>query len=143
MRIPLPLVALTALLGCSRGGAPRTAEPLHNFTGVWAGDAGPNLAALKFGAKIEIQDDAGTISGEFFNEDPQKPGVYLPTGEIHGTRDGGTLFLVTGRVADMGDAGKLYPQFLLLNYDGERLMGFRRLQLPGRPVVDEYLILHK
>lgn len=139
-------ILLAALSGCSRGrGAPPvppTPTLPKNFSGVWAGDAGPDLAALKFGAKIEIQDDGGAISGEFFNEDPEHPGVYLPTGQIRGTRDGGVLYLSTG-VTDMGDAGKLEPQFLLLSYDGQRLVGVRRLRLPGRPVVNEYLILTK
>jgi hypothetical protein len=123
--------------------SPTAATVPMNFSGVWAGDAGPNLAALKFGAKIEIQEDGGAISGEFFNEDPEKPGVYLPTGQIQGTRDGGTLFLMSGRVADLGDAGTLQPQLLLLTYDGEKLVGLRRLQLPGRPLVNEYLILRR
>jgi hypothetical protein len=135
-----------ALSGCTRGGppaAPTTPTFPASFTGVWAGDAGPNLAALKFGAKIEIQEDGGGISGEFFNEDPERPGVYLPTGQIQGTRDGGTLFLTTGTAVDMGDAGTLGPQLLILSYDGKRLVGLRRLQLPGRPVVNEYLVLQR
>jgi hypothetical protein len=147
MTAHLRLAALfVALCGCTRE-RPATvstaaAVPV-SFSGVWAGDAGPNPAALKFGAKIEIQEDGGAISGEFFNEDPEKPGVYLPTGQIQGTRDGGTLFLMSGRVADLGDGGTLQPLLLLLTYDGEKLVGLRQLQLPGRPLVNEYLILRK
>ncbi len=140
------LASVLALSGCTRSGPPGVPTPPVppvSFSGVWAGDAGPNLAALKFGAKIEIQEDGGSISGEFFNEDPERPGVYLPTGAIHGTRDGGTLFLTTGAAVDMGDAGMLGPQFLILSYDGRRLVGLRRLQLPGRPVVNEYLVLQR
>jgi hypothetical protein len=139
-------VALLGLAACTRDGSsasPSTSAPPANFSGVWSGDAGPNLNALKFGAKIEIREDGGSISGEFFNEDPEKPGVYLPTGQIQGTRDGGTLFLMTGAVLDLGDAGTLQPQLLLLSYEGGRLVGVRRLQLPGRPVVNEYLILRR
>jgi hypothetical protein len=147
MRFSLRLAVLfAALCGCTRANPPVShtagAAPV-NFTGVWAGDAGPNLAALKFGAKIEILEDGGAISGEFFNEDPERPGVYLPTGQIQGTRDGGTLFLMSGRLVDMGDGGTLEPQLLLLTYDGEKLVGLRRLQLPGRPLVNEYLILRR
>jgi hypothetical protein len=147
MRLRLPvLVAIGLLSGCSSGGSSTTARasdlPL-DFSGVWSGDAGPNLAALKFGAKIEIREDGGSISGEFFNEDPGKPGVYLPTGQIQGKRDGGLLLLTTGTFTNMGDAGTLEPQVLLLNYEGGKLVGLRRLQLPGRPVVNEYLILRK
>lgn len=147
MRTPLPVaLAFLVLGGCTRGssstGASTPTLPT-DFSGVWAGDAGPNLSALKFGAKIEIQEDGGSISGEFFNEDPEKPGVYLPTGHIRGTRDGGTLYLTSGAVTDLGDAGTLQPQLLLLNYDGSRLVGLRRLQLPGRPAVNEYLILRR
>jgi hypothetical protein len=140
------LVALGLLSGCSNGGssaASRAPEFPADFSGVWSGDAGPNLAALKFGAKIEIREDGGSISGEFFNEDPGKPGVYLPTGQIVGQRDGGLLLLTTGTFTDMGDGGNLEPQVLLLNYEGGKLVGLRRLQLPGRPVVNEYLILRK
>jgi hypothetical protein len=142
----LVLVALGVAPACSSGtsSTPALGPALPtDFSGVWAGDAGPNLSALKFGAKIEIREDAGSISGEFFNEDPAKPGVYLPTGQIQGRRDGGTLLLTTGTVADMGDAGTLQPQLLLLQYEGGKLVGVRRLQLPGRPVVNEYLILGK
>lgn len=147
MTAPIRLaVLLVALGGCTRGSpatsAPAPAVPI-NFSGVWAGDAGPNPASLKFGAKIEIQEDGGTISGEFFNEDPEKPGVYLATGQIRGMRDGGTLFLMSGRVADLGDGGTLQPLPLLLTYDGEKLVGLRQLQLPGRPLVNEYLILRR
>ena len=102
------LASVLVLSGCTRSGPPGVPTPPVppvSFSGVWAGDAGPNLAALKFGAKIEIQEDGGSISGEFFNEDPERPGVYLPTGSIQGTRDGGTLFLTTGAAVDMGDAG--------------------------------------
>jgi hypothetical protein len=143
--IPL-LAAVLVLSGCTRSSppsAPTPSGPPASFSGVWVGDAGPNLAALKFGAKIEIQEDAGTISGEFFNEDPERPGVYMPTGRIEGTRDGGTLFLSTGSAFDMGDAGVLGPQLLILSYDKGRLVGLRRLQLPGRPVVNEYLVLQR
>jgi hypothetical protein len=140
------LAAVFVLSGCTRSGPPgppTPPSPPASFSGVWAGDAGPNLATLKFGAKIELQEDGGSISGEFFNEDPEKPGVYLPTGQIRGTRDGGTLFLTTGTAVDMGDAGTLGPQLLILRYDGRRLVGLRRLQLPGRPVVNEYLVLQR
>ena len=139
-------VVLLALSACTRGGpppGPSTPALPKDFSGIWAGDAGPNLAALKFGAKIEIREDGGAVSGEFFNEDPEHPGVYLPTGQIHGARDGGVLYLSTGTVTDMGDAGKLEPQLLILSYDGTKLVGVRRLQLPGRPVVNEYLILRR
>lgn len=147
MKQAIPLMAtLLVLSGCTRSsppGAQAAAAPPASFSGVWAGDAGPNLAALKFGAKIEIQEDGGAISGEFFNEDPERPGVYMPTGRIEGTRDGGTLFLTTGSAFDMGDAGMLGPQLLILSYDGRKLVGLRRLQLPGRPVVNEYLVLQR
>jgi hypothetical protein len=139
------LVAFGLLSGCSSGGptVSRAPDLPADFSGVWAGDAGPNLAALKFGAKIEIREDGGSISGEFFNEEPGKPGVYLPTGQIQGKRDGGLLLLTAGSFTDMGDGGKLEPQVLLLNYEGGKLVGLRRLQLPGRPVLNEYLILRK
>jgi hypothetical protein len=140
------VAALLGLAACTRdssSASTSTSALPANFSGVWAGDAGPNLNALKFGAKIEIREDGGSISGEFFNEDPEKPGVYLPTGQIQGTRDGGTLFLMTGAVLDMGDAGSLQPQLLLLTYEGGKLVGVRRLQLPRRPVVNEYLILRR
>jgi len=116
---------------------------VFNFTGVWSGDAGPDPNSLKFQAKIEIEDDGGTISGEFFNEDPQKPGLYLRTGQIRGTRDGGMLVLTSGTAVDLPDAGRLEPQPLLLTYQAGLLIGVRVLQAPGRPPVNEYLILHK
>ncbi len=114
-----------------------------DFSGVWAGDAGPDQSALKFQAKIEIAEDAGNISGEFFNEDPQQPGVYRRTGQIRGTRDGGMLLLTAGSFIETPDAGMLQPQQLTLSYDGGFLVGVRVLQLPGRPAVNEYLLLHK
>ncbi len=138
----LLLLAALVLPGCKRYNSSTSSLPT-NFSGVWAGDAGPDLNALKFGAKIEIREDGGSISGEFFNEDPEKPGVYLPTGQIQGTRDGWTLFLTTGGVTDLGDGGTLQPQMLLLSYDGNKLVGLRKLQLPGRHVVNEYLILRR
>jgi hypothetical protein len=142
----LAVLAVT-LLGCTRGSGPPPGPPIptlpKDFSGVWTGDAGPDLSALKFGAKVEIQEDGGVISGEFFNEDPEHPGVYLPTGQIRGTRDGGILYLSTGTTFELADGGKLEPQLLILSYDGVRLVGVRRLQLPGRPVVNEYLILKK
>ena len=146
MKRTIPLLAVLLLAGCTRGGSTGASAPPvlpPNFTGVWTGDAGPNLLALKFGARIEIQEDGGAISGEFFNEDPERPGVYMPTGRIQGTRDGGTLFLTTGSALDMGDGGVLGPQLLLLSYDGGKLVGVRRLQLAGRPPVNEYLVLHR
>lgn len=146
MKRTLPLLAVLVVAGCTRGGSPGASAPPvlpTNFTGVWTGDAGPDLRALKFGARIDIQEDGGAISGEFFNEDPKHPGVYMPTGKIQGTRDGGTLFLTSGTTVDMGDGGVLGPQLLLLSYDGGRLVGVRRLQLAGRPVVNEYLVLHR
>jgi hypothetical protein len=140
------LTAVFALSGCTRSGPPTPAAAPAlpaSFSGIWTGDAGPNLAALKFGARMEIEEDGGAITGEFFNEDPEKHGVYLPTGQIRGTRDAGMLFLTTGTAVDLGDGGALEPQLLLLNYDGQKLVGVRRLQLPGRPVVNEYLILRR
>lgn len=140
------VLALGLLEACSKGTSSTPAlEPFlpADFSGVWSGDAGPNLAALKFGARIEIREDGGTISGEFFNEDPEKPGVYRPTGEIRGTRDGGLLLLTAGNVIDLSDGGRIEPQLLLLNYEGGKLVGFRKLQLPGRPALNEYLILRK
>jgi hypothetical protein len=137
--------AFLLVLGCTRGSPPPTPPTSlpNDFSGVWAGDAGPNLANLKFGAKIAIADDAGAISGEFFNEDPQRPGVYLPTGQIRGVRDGGVFYLTAGTATDLGDAGKLEPQLLLLRYEDGKLVGLRRLQLEGRPAVNEYLILRR
>jgi hypothetical protein len=138
------LLGCILICGCPGSQSPAsTPPPPVNFSGVWAGDAGPDINALKFGAKIVIQEDAGAVSGEFFNEDPAKPGVYLPTGQIKGSRDGGTLYLTAGGFTDLGDAGTLEPQLLLLNFDGTKLVGVRRLQLPGRPVVNEYLILRR
>ncbi len=135
-------IALGVLSGCPPGSSP-TSDATLNFSGVWAGDAGPNPSDLKFQAKIEILDDAGTISGEFFNEDPEKPGVYLRTGQIRGARDGGVLLLTSGTTIDTPDAGRLEPQPLTLTYDGGFLVGVRVLQLQGRPPVNEYLLLRK
>ena len=138
------LVPVCITLGVLSGCPPSSSTPSElNFSGVWAGDAGPNPSDLKFQAKIEILDDAGTISGEFFNEDPEKPGVYLRTGQIHGTRDGGMLLLTSGTSMDTPDAGRLEPQPLTLSYDGGFLVGARVLRLEGRPPVNEYLLLRK
>ncbi|MGO9829163.1 MAG: hypothetical protein ACLPJH_03415 [Myxococcaceae bacterium] len=141
---PWLLLAVALVLGvcASCFSKPKSDQPLE-LSGVWAGDAGPDPSALKFQAKIEIQEDAGNISGEFFNEDPEKPGVYLRTGQIRGTRDGGTLLLTAGSFIETPDAGTLRPQQLTLSYDAGFLVGVRVLQLPGRPPVNEYLRLHR
>ena len=141
----LPLgVALAALAGCSKSSSPPPSAPeTLNFSGVWAGDAGPDPSALKFYAKIEIEDDAGIVSGEFLNEDPEHPGVYLRTGRIRGRREGGRLLLTAGSFIETPDAGRLEPQQLTLSYDGGFLVGARVLQLEGHPAVNEYLRLKK
>ncbi|MGO9064052.1 MAG: hypothetical protein ACLQIH_04835 [Myxococcaceae bacterium] len=138
--LQLAVLVLSCCASCSS--KPKSGLPL-DFSGVWAGDAGPDQSALKFQAKIEIAEDAGNISGEFFNEDPQQPGVYRRTGQIRGTRDGGMLLLTAGSFIETPDAGMLQPQQLTLSYDGGFLVGVRVLQLPGRPAVNEYLLLHK
>jgi hypothetical protein len=122
-----------------------TAAPVFpsSFSGVWAGDAGPSGGALKFGAKVVLHDEAGAISGEFFNENPTKPGVYLPTGQIHGTREGGTLQLMSGVHTELPDGGTLEPQPLTLNYENGMLVGVRILLVPGKPSIEEALILRK
>ncbi len=144
MRILAALGVAAALLsGCTCGSSkPGLALP-QDFSGVWSGDAGPDQNALKFLAKIEIEDDAGAISGEFYNEDPGQPGVYLRTGKIQGTRDGGLLLLTSGAYLETPDAGKLEPQPLVLSYDAGALVGVRVLKLQGRPPVNEYLILRR
>jgi hypothetical protein len=85
-------VTLIALSACKSGNSSSTANPPlpANFSGIWAGDSGPIPNALNFGSKIEIQEDAGVVSGEFFDEDPGKSGVFDKTGHVQGVRDGGT-----------------------------------------------------
>ena len=149
MRIRSILLATPLFLvaGCKSGAAPTTSTTIPplpaNFSGVWIGDAGPIQGALNFGAKIEIQEDAGMVTGEFFDEDPGKPGVFLQTGQIQGFRDGGTLFLTHGVLTDMGDAGVLFPQPLTLSYDAGVLAGVRILQVPGLPPITIYLVLQR
>ena len=148
MKPPVCLaVAVLLLFGCkSGGGSTSTSIPPPtpaNFSGVWTGDAGPVLSALNYGAKIEIQEDGGIVTGEFFDEDPGRPGVFVQTGQIQGIHDGGTLFLTYGILTNMCDAGIFYPQPLTLTYDGGVLVGVRMLQVPGRPSITTYVALQK
>jgi len=146
MRLLVALaLSFAVLAGCSSSTPPSAAAPPLplNFSGTWAGDAGPVPTSLNFGAKIVIEDDGGTISGEFYDADPTRPGVFLATGQIHGHTDGGLLVLTSGVLTDMGDAGILRPQQLTLTYGGGALVGLRVLQAPGRPSMNQYLILRK
>jgi len=132
------------LSGCTKNEPAATPPAVPaNLSGVWAGDAGPKGGALKFGAKVLLHDEGGNISGEFFNEDPHKPGVFLRTGEIHGTRDGGTLLLLSGIRTELPDGGMLEPQPLTLSYENGLLVGLRILQVPGQRPIEESLILRK
>jgi hypothetical protein len=144
-KLTLFVVCFLALVACKSGspGIPSTPPMPANFSGTWVGDAGPIQNALSYGAKIEIQESAGNVTGEFFDEDPGSPGVYVQTGQIQGTRDGGTLYLTTGVHTAMGDAGVLDPQALTLSFDAGLLAGVRILQVPGQPPITVYVVLRQ
>lgn len=62
-------------------------------TGVWTGTEGPNLDRLTPTARLELTEDAGSVTGVLYSSNIFPDGGVWPVGSFTGTRDGGSLVL--------------------------------------------------
>lgn len=72
------------------GGTPKQGETV---TGVWTGMEGPNLNRLIPTARLELTEDAGSVTGVLYSSNIFPDGGTWPVASFTGTRDGGFVFL--------------------------------------------------
>ena len=95
LRFPFKILLLgLVLVGCkaadNTGGTPKQGDTV---TGVWTGMEGPNLNRLTPTARLELTEDAGSVTGVLYSSNVFPDGGTWPVGAFTGTRDGGSLFL--------------------------------------------------
>lgn len=103
--LAIQMVACSSRSGPSGQPPPSPSGGPSTVTGTWTGKMGPSRNDLSYGVRLEIVEDGGAVTGEFFDENPSDPTQLLPTGSIQGMRDGGSLTLTIGKVSRLRDGG--------------------------------------